>query len=160
MKLSKILRDMSRSSKIGPNSMLLHECADKAETLEQDIYKDVRDFHVKLGFPAPAAPDDLPDPSNMDLRARLIDEECNELCRAIEDRDLAAIAHEAVDVIYMVLGILVALGLPFLPFWRAVHKANMKKRWNPTGSKALKPKRWKKPNPRAILYHYKQGLKE
>lgn len=159
MQLSKTLRELSRRSPTEANSMILHECANKAESLEQDIYKDVTNFHKKLGFPAPATPDAVSEVSMLNFRIRLIEEETAELIVAIRRHDLSAIAAEAVDVIYVVLGLLVSLGLPFLPFWRAIHKANMKKRWNPTGGKALKPDGWRKPNPRAILYHYKQGLR-
>lgn len=161
MKLSKTLRELSRRSPTEANSMLLHECADRAVELERDIYKDVTEFHKKLGFPAPATPNDHLNEAGgvLNFRIRLIEEETAELIAAIRLRDLSAIAAEAVDVIYVTIGLLVTLGLPFLPFWRAIHKANMKKRWNPTRGKALKPDGWKKPNPRAILYHYKQGLK-
>ncbi len=160
MKLSKILRELSRQSRVEPQSMLLHECADKAAELEQDCYADVRDFHLKFDHPAPAAPDDLTYPNSLDFRVKLIREECDELCEAIEKRDLAAIAAESCDLIYVVLGTLVALGLPFLPFWRDVQRANMAKTVNPDGGKPIKPFFWKKPDPRNVLFRYRQSLRE
>jgi predicted HAD superfamily Cof-like phosphohydrolase len=160
MKLSKILRELSRRSQVMPNSMLLHECADKAQKLERNVYDDVRNFHLKFGHPAPAAPDDTPDRDMLEFRIDRIEEETRELVEAIRARNLAAIAAESVDLIYVVVGTLVALGLPLLPFWREIHKANMIKVTNPTGGKPLKPEGWKKPDTRQVLYTYKQGLDE
>lgn len=163
MKLSKILRDLSRRRRADAHAMLLHECADKAEDLEQGIYEDVRDFHLKFDHPAPAAPvsdiESQVHPSTLDFRVKLILEECAELCEAIENRDMAAIASESCDVIYVVLGTLVVLGLPFLPFWRDVQRANMAKEVSPTGGKPIKPAGWEKPNPREVLLRIRQGLK-
>jgi len=159
MKLSKTLRELSRSSQRISNSQLLHECADAAEGLEHGIYEDVSDFHLKFGHPAPTTPNDTPYHGMLVFRCELIREECEELCEAIMGRNLAKIASEAVDVIYVVVGTLVALGLPLMPFWRDVQRANMAKVAAGPRSKPLKPEGWQKPDAAEVLYKYKQGLR-
>jgi phosphoribosyl-ATP pyrophosphohydrolase len=47
----------------------------------------------------------------MAFRVKLIREECRELCEAIEARDLARIAQEAMDLLYVTFGTLVICGL-------------------------------------------------
>ncbi len=159
MKLSKTLRDLSRQAPGIINSQLLHECADQAAELERTIYDDVRDFHLKFDHPAPESPLDLPGDDLIKFRISLIREEAHELCEALYHRNLAAIATEAVDLIYVVVGTLVTLGLPLMPFWRPVQTANMQKTTNPNGGKPLKPEGWVKPDAKGILYTYKQGLR-
>jgi predicted HAD superfamily Cof-like phosphohydrolase len=118
-----------------------------------NIHHDVRQFHLKFGHPAPVSViRDLTTKQDMlDFRIKLIREECDELVEALEERDLAKIAAESVDLIYVVVGTLVALGLPLLPFWRDVQRANMQKEKNPNGGKPIKPEGWEGPNPQRIL---------
>ena len=153
MKLSKSLLELSRLSPGDTYTMKLLAASGAAERLEknQDILvSDVTDFHTKFGHPVSRAPVQMvPD---LAFRKALIQEEVQELCTAIDEGDLAAIAAEAVDLIYVVVGTLVVLGLPLLPFWRNVHRANMKKYPNPAGGKPLKSEDWVSPNPRGILY--------
>lgn len=123
-----------------------------------DLQEDVRSFHVKFGHPAPSRPvrrlnelDEM-----LEFRIGLIEEECEELIEAIRERNLSKIAAEAVDVMYVVIGTLVALGLPLLPFWRDVQRANMTKVPNPAGGKPLKPEGWQGPDPALILFAVKR----
>ena len=115
-----------------------------------DLYDDVRDFHLRFGHPAPDqlvghAPDQL-----LEFRIALIQEECRELIHEIRQQRWAGVASEAVDLIYVVIGTLVALGIPLLPFWKDVHRANMTKQ--PNGQKKpTKPAGWVGPNPQRIL---------
>ncbi len=104
-----------------------------------DLYKDVRDFHEKFDHPV----DEFP-MVDVEFRIALINEECDELIQALKDQQIGAIMGEAVDLIYVVIGTLVALGLPFMSMWKIVHRANMTKEKNPEGGKPIKPKGWKK----------------
>ena len=118
--------------------------------MERDIHDDVSDFHKKFGHPAPDAPH-LPSLELMSFRKKLLREECEELCDAIDARDPGSIASEAVDLIYVAIGTLVMCGLKFAPFWKLVQKANMAKIPNPNGGKPLKPTGWRKPDCGALV---------
>lgn len=127
---------------------------------ETDIQEDVRAFHLKFDHPAPDAPVvslvEVGD-SMLEFRIALIEEECEELVEAIRARSMSRIAAEAVDVLYVVIGTLVVLGVPFLPFWRDVQRANMTKVVNPAGGKPLKPEGWVGPDPQQVLYEVKSN---
>jgi len=108
--------------------------------------EDVRDFQERFRHFTAGRPT-LPDRDVMALRQRLIHEEFKELYAALESRDLPEIAHESVDLVYVVLGTMASCGLSFEPFWRLVHEANMKKMPNPErNGKTLKPPGWVKPD--------------
>jgi len=104
--------------------------------------RDVRNFHRKLGYAAPESLT-LATPEVLYLRRRLVAEEARELLEALGDGDPANIAGECVDLLYVVLGTAVSLGIDLGPHWQAVHGANMGKEAGPRGSKARKPAGWK-----------------
>lgn len=149
-RLSKTLQTMAEVCTSSVQAELLKDCARKARELEwQD---DVRDFHLKFEHEVrevPSAP-----PSDDDwwtFRRKLIEEEVDELLDALESRKLPAIAQEAVDVIVVVTGTCVGLGIRLAPVWRAVHRANMSKEPRGRGRKPGKPAGWKKPDFARIL---------
>lgn len=117
----------------------------------EDIRQDVSDFHKKFGHPAPDEPR-LPTLELMAFRKKLLREECEELCAAIDARNPSAIAAEAIDLVYVAVGTLVMCGLPFSSFWRLVQAANMAKAPNPSGGKPLKPEGWQKPDCRVTAW--------
>lgn len=123
-----------------------------------NFQEDVRAFHLKFEHPAPPRPvRDLHSMSEvLEFRIDRIEEETRELVEAIRERNLAKIAAEGIDLIYVVVGLFVILGLPLLPFWRDVQRANMAKVQNPTGGKPLKPEGWVGPNPAQVLYDIKR----
>ena len=155
MKLSDALHGAARFATSPPNAGFLRECAIRAEQLERTLDDDVRDFHEKFGHPAPGQPIRHFNVNVITFRERLIREECDELIEAIHQRSLAKIAAEAVDLIYVVVGTLVALGVPLMPFWRDIQRANMTKETNPLGGKPIKPEGWVPPDPAGILYQVK-----
>lgn len=116
------------------------------KTLDEDVAA----FHRKFNHPAPEMPITLSTEVTQ-FRIDRIEEECKELCEALRRRNLAEIAAESVDLIYVVLGTLVCCGLRIAPFWRVVHAANMAKKENPNGGKPLKPKGWIKPDCKLVL---------
>lgn len=61
------------------------------------------------------------------LRHNFIEEELRELNTAIYDADLVGAVDGLLDIIYVAIGTLYTLGLPFDPLWNAVHTANMQK---------------------------------
>lgn len=159
MKLSDALSSAADHSTSPPNTGFLRECARRAGELEysasRSVDSDVRDFHLKFGHPAPEFPVRHVERSLADFRIKLIREECEELCEAIVSRSMSKIAAEACDLVYVVVGTLVALGMPLMPFWRDVQRANMAKKINPAGGKPLKPVGWVGPNPARVLYNTK-----
>jgi predicted HAD superfamily Cof-like phosphohydrolase len=142
--LSEALRHLSKSVPNHRHAALLEEAAREAGKLERPIDEDVADFHRRFGHPAPALPV-MPKKAVMDFRIKLIREECDELCAAIESRDLSHVIQEAVDLIYVVLGTLVVCGVRLAPFWATVQSSNMAKVPNPAGGKPLKPEGWVRP---------------
>jgi len=119
----------------------------------RDFDDDVADFHGKFGHPCPTTGRGgvLPDRNVLAFRVKLIREECRELCEAIEARDLARIAAEGVDLLYVTLGTFVICGLRVRPFFNLVHRANMAKVPNPSGGKPLKPDGWEKPDTASLI---------
>lgn len=165
MQLSENLDLAAANARTLQQSRLLQELADDARALEEgrrSVWDDVKDCHVKFGTEAPYEPT-MPFNGEADAliksRKKLIREEFEELMDALDARDLSAIAAECVDLIYVAAGTLVAFGLPLLPFWNAIHKANMAKQPAPDGGKWIKPAGWKAARPRQILIELKRKLK-
>ncbi len=113
----------------------------------------VRDFHDALGDDYPSTPT-VPSPELLALRTRLIDEEHAEVAEAAQQiaerlstgpalrpTDLAPLAHELVDLLYVTYGALAALGIPADAAFEEVHRANMTKAGGPrrADGKVLKP---------------------
>lgn len=119
--------------------------------MSQNIQQDVADFHrTVIQDPVPTQPQ-VPSDGMMFRRGMLIDEEYRELKVAMASRSLPAMAQEAVDLVYVVEGLLVECGVDFQKVWDAVHAANMQKRPGPPGGKAVKPPGWRKPDIKALL---------
>ncbi|MBP9820441.1 nucleoside triphosphate pyrophosphohydrolase family protein [Candidatus Woesebacteria bacterium] len=68
-------------------------------------------------------------PETKALRIRLIREETEELIEAIEQKSLREIAKELADVLYVLLGTVIAFGLHsvFEKVFTAVHNSNLSK---------------------------------
>ncbi len=118
-----------------------------------DIYRDVLDFHEKMGCHIALAPQHYSkrDPKALELCEKLLDEEVAEFKLAMRYGTPSAAANEAVDVVYVSVGNLIRLGLPFDRVWDAVHAANMRKSPqlngpDPTKPKILKPVGWVPPD--------------
>ena len=75
------------------------------------------------------------------LRERLIQEEFEELKEAMGKRDLAAIAKELADLLYVVYGTAVSYGIDMGPVFREVHRSNMSK----VGGYKREDGKWVKP---------------
>ncbi len=105
----------------------------------------VTDFHYKFGCPIRTNSD--PQWSQPELRKSLIKEECAEMCEAIDRRDIAETVDGACDLIYVILGTMIELGIDLDPFFIEVHKTNMAKSVGKfrNDGKILKPDGWKPP---------------
>lgn len=156
--LSQILDEAATMGSTPAHSGFLRDCAARARMLESqgDLQKDVTEFHDRFGHRVGLLPFLPGDETWWAFRKRLLAEEVRELMEAMDQRDLAHIAQETVDVIVVAIGTLVGLGIPLMPFWRDVHRANMSKEPNPAGThlKPIKPKGWNPPRPKRVLAEF------
>ena len=101
----------------------------------------VAEFHQAFQIVAASTPT-LPDEHTRALRETLIREESNELKEAFEQGDLAAIAKELADLLYVVYGTAVSCGIDMEPVFREVHRSNMTK----VGGHKREDGKWVKPD--------------
>jgi len=100
----------------------------------------VDEFHRKFSILAQATPSDLNEETKR-LRIRLIEEEFDELKEAMAGGDLAAVAKEMADLLYVVYGTAVSYGIDMDPVFREVHRSNMSK----VGGYKREDGKWVKP---------------
>ena len=89
-------------------------------------YGKVKDFMTTFGQEVESdagwAGDDI-----ADLRIELIAEELQELCEAVEQKDMAGIADALTDLLYVVYGAGAAYGIDLDATFEEVHDSNMSK---------------------------------
>jgi NTP pyrophosphatase (non-canonical NTP hydrolase) len=115
---------------------------------------DVKAFHVKMSIPTGLGYPQIPHTNRMLLRGRLHREEYGELSKGMKDNDVVEIADGIADLIYVLLGTAIELGIDMSPIWNEVQKTNMAKEGGgarPDG-KILKPPGWEPPHIGAILH--------
>jgi predicted HAD superfamily Cof-like phosphohydrolase len=100
----------------------------------------VEEFHHKFSILVQATPTDLHEETKR-LRVRLIEEEFDELKEAMVGGDLAAVAKEMADLLYVVYGTAVSYGIDMDPVFREVHRSNMSK----VGGYKREDGKWVKP---------------
>jgi predicted HAD superfamily Cof-like phosphohydrolase len=86
----------------------------------------VQEFHRRFDILIHALPT-IPDDATKELRMRLIQEEFLELQEALAKQDLAAVAKELADLLYVVYGTAVSCGIDMEPVFQEVHRSNMSK---------------------------------
>src|SRR6187551_2385978 len=115
-------------------------------------------LHRKFGQPINTS--GVPSFSRTPLRISLINEECNkELIPAMIREDMTETVDAMCDLIYVVLGTALELGIDLEPFFNAVHDSNMAKEGGPAreDGKILKPAGWNPP-PIAEMLNCGAGL--
>ncbi|CAM3769445.1 hypothetical protein [Deinococcus frigens] len=132
----------------------------------------LHDFHRAIGLTLPERPA-VPTPEVLALRHTLIIEEGAEVDaefarlaqrlrvgEEVEAADLAALAHELADLLYVTYGAFVTLGIDADAIFAAVHRANMGKAAGPrrADGKQLKPPAWQPADSRAVLERLGQPL--
>ncbi len=121
----------------------------------------VREFQKETGQGAPRRLQLRPKKEAV-MRLNLLHSEVAELMRAEQRGDMAQVAHELADVLYVTIGTAVQYGINIDPVFSEVHRANMAKRWadgkfhahRGTG-KIQKPKGWTPPDVTGVLKGYK-----
>lgn len=132
----------------------------------QSLLNSVLDFHRRFQATISDHPTtDIPAETKRSRKA-LIKEETQELLAALDQGSLPQIAKESADVLYVVLGTVVAYGLhgSFDKVFQAVHSSNMSKA-NPDGTFKLTPDRtkvaknshYKKPDIASIIAEPRKG---
>ena len=102
------------------------------ETMEDGVHKMsdeqkmVAAFHRTFDIAIGTLPV-VPDAATCALRVSLIQEEFAELCEALCQQDIEAVAKELADLLYVVYGTAVSCGIDMAPVFREVHRSNMSK---------------------------------
>jgi Uncharacterized protein conserved in bacteria len=86
----------------------------------------VKEFHRKFAIAVSETPK-IPEEATRRLRVRLIQEEFDELKEAMATQDLAGIAKELADLLYVVYGTALSYGMDMQPVFREVHRSNLSK---------------------------------
>jgi predicted HAD superfamily Cof-like phosphohydrolase len=122
-----------------------------------NFYLDVNDFHnaFKLKVGDEAAPAFSDDQSRA-LRIKLMREEVEEYLEGEDKNDLANVAKELADIVYIACGTAVEYGIPLDIVFDAVHKSNMEKLVDGEpvyrdDGKVMKPTDWQAPDIKKIL---------
>jgi predicted HAD superfamily Cof-like phosphohydrolase len=110
------------------------------ESVMENAQAMVEAFHRQFGIVIQEAPA-LVDERTRVLRMRLIHEEFEELKEAMAKNDLAGIAKEMADLLYVVYGTAVSYGIHMDPVFREVHRSNMSK----VGGYKREDGKWVKP---------------
>lgn len=116
--------------------------------------QDVFDFHARFLVPMSQVPAFL-DKEAMDFRIKFMQEELSEFIDGVIEKDLRKAADALVDLVYVVLGTALMMGLPWKRLWFRVQKKNMaKERAANDGSNSkrgspldvIKPPGWQPPD--------------
>jgi predicted HAD superfamily Cof-like phosphohydrolase len=86
----------------------------------------VEAFHSKFDIVVGKAPADLNE-NTKQLRVRLIQEEFDELKEAMAAGNLASVAKELADLLYVTYGTAVSYGIDMEPVFQEVHRSNLSK---------------------------------
>ena len=100
----------------------------------------VVEFHRKFDILVQASPADASEETKR-LRIRLIQEEFDELKESMVEGNLAALAKEMADLLYVVYGTAVSYGIDMEPVFREVHRSNLSK----VGGYKREDGKWVKP---------------
>jgi predicted HAD superfamily Cof-like phosphohydrolase len=105
-----------------------------------DAQKMVQEFHEQFDIHIATTPS-VPDEGTQTLRNSLIQEEFEEFQEAMQSQDLPNMAKELADLLYVVYGTAVSLGIDMEPVFKEVHRSNMSK----VGGHKREDGKWVKP---------------
>lgn len=91
-----------------------------------NIERDIREFREAFGLPVNDTPT-LLDREDFELHLNLVREEYYEMLDAWFDGDLTEVFDGIVDMMYVLGGLAVHMGLPVEEGWREVHASNCSK---------------------------------
>ena len=122
----------------------------------REAFRNLIKWEEACGHEPSHGPPTIPDVKTQNLRMLLIDEEHEELIRAILRDDLAGVADACADLCYVVIGTALAYGIDLPAVWDEVHASNLRKfslghRRDPVSGKTVKPPDWVPPDVEGIL---------
>lgn len=88
----------------------------------------VEEFHRAVGLPVQDSPC-FPGPDRAQLRAALISEEADEFAEAASAADMTSMVDALADLLYVVYGAALELGVDVDAALAEVHRSNMTKLW-------------------------------
>jgi len=91
-----------------------------------EMQEKVRKFHDIMGLPYSDEPIELTE-KQLNRRVRLIEEEFDEFIEAWEDDNYVGQIDAICDLLYVVFGTAVEMGVDIEPFFNEVHRANLTK---------------------------------
>jgi len=96
-----------------------------------EFLKKVEEFHNQFNVPTLNEPT-IPSKERCNLRVRLLEEEMDELKKAIESGDIVEISDALVDIEYILMGTVLEFGLKdvYNKLFEEVHRSNMSKACN------------------------------
>ena len=123
--------------------------------LEQKM---VREFHDTFGIHTEDSPTE-PSAQVIERRINLINEETNELFKALRDRDLVLIADGIADLFYVTYGAAIECGIDMESIFKEVHRSNMTKKGGHFNSygKLVKPDTYEPPKILPII-NFQKGF--
>jgi len=124
---------------------LLHKALERVDDV--DWYQMVLSFHKKFGCHIQTKPK-FPHEKVMSLRWKLIGEEYSELIKATREENIVETADAIADLIYVLIGMAIALGIDLRPVMKEVQRSNMEKEngGKDKDGKVMKPKYWNPPD--------------
>lgn len=120
--------------------------------MSRDWYSDVRDFHLAADHPVLTVPTPLPS-ARAELRKKLLTEEVEEFCEAVDASDIVETADAIADILYVAIGAAIEAGIDLHAVWDEVQRTNMAKTHGPKrpDGKTMKPPGWTPPDIAGIL---------
>ena len=121
----------------------------------------VETFHRKFEIVVQPVPTDVSEETKH-LRARLIQEEFDELKEAMASGSLAAVAKEMADLLYVTYGTAVSYGIDMEPVFQEVHRSNLSKvgGYKRADGKWVKPPTYSPADITSILEGQREHLSE
>lgn len=89
-------------------------------------YEKVKQFMEAFGQEVPARAT-FPDEETMQLRLKLIAEEVSEFAESVQEEDIVNASKELADILYVVYGAGLAMGINLDQVFHDVHNSNMSK---------------------------------
>lgn len=90
-------------------------------------FERVGEFHRAFGLPVRTVPSRSLAASESDLRQAILDEEVEELRRAVAEADVVGVADALADILYVICGTAYCYGIDLDAAFEEVHRSNMTK---------------------------------